>query len=451
MTASPSHPPSTSLQQLIEASLARRFPPRVADASDVVGLTISSLRQVERGSGAVVMLCVDLTESVLQEAINLKADQIICYSPVPSRPLARLSMDEIDGRIALHCASHAIAVHSLHSACAHAARGMLDWLGGSLAAGQLSPIVPHNEVEGAGRGRLLHTERALPLSELVLKLKPGARGTFPLSHTSHLPRTLVLKLKVRDTSLHLLPPPISHSGSQAHGVRHLRSLTSHLPLMLTACGGGQELLSVKHLRLALGVSVDEASLPKAQECCFVQSVAIEAGKASVLHQTPANVRPSPHAAHLTTLTTPRSSVVFSAAYIDCSRLFPTQLVGLLPSPQLTRSACSAAFFSTLSPPPIGLSRLLQVYIASEMAHMEVLAANARGVVVILTGQSTIERAYLRRRPHLHFLPSDAIQWLSAFLPPACSLEKELHAEYSRSDWNVKVKCSAVDCSPFAIV
>lgn len=94
---------------------------------------------------------------------------------------------------------------------------------------------------------------------------------------------------------------------------------------------------MKHLRLALGVSVDEASLPKAQECCFVQSVAIEAGKASVLHQTPANVRPSPHAAHLPTPTTPRSPVVFSAAYIDCSRLFPTQLVGLLPSPQHTPS------------------------------------------------------------------------------------------------------------------
>lgn len=39
---------------------------------------------------------------------------------------------------------------------------------------------------------------------------------------------------------------------------------------------------------------------------------------------------------------------------------------------------------------------LQVYVISEMVYEDILAANARGVVVILTGQSTMERAYLRR-------------------------------------------------------
>ena len=62
-----------------------------------------------------------------------------------------------------------------------------------------------------------------------------------------------------------------------------------------------------------------------------------------------------------------------------------------------------------------------------MAHADVIAANAQGVVVILTGQSTMERAYLR------------------------SLRQDLHDEFSRSDWNVRVKCSQVDCNPLSIV
>lgn len=51
----------------------------------------------------------------------------------------------------------------------------------------------------------------------------------------------------------------------------------------------QELLQVKHLRLALGASVDESNLLKAQECCFVKSVAVHANKAEVLGQAVANV------------------------------------------------------------------------------------------------------------------------------------------------------------------
>ena len=68
-----------------------------------------------------------------------------------------------------------------------------------------------------------------------------------------------------------------------------------------------------------------------------------------------------------------------------------------------------------------------VVVTSEMAHAHVLAANAQGVVVILVGQSTIERAYLRH------------------------LQRELTDELADSDWNVKVKCSQVDSNALSIV
>ena len=62
-----------------------------------------------------------------------------------------------------------------------------------------------------------------------------------------------------------------------------------------------------------------------------------------------------------------------------------------------------------------------------MAHAEVIAANAQGVMVILTGQSTMERAYMHH------------------------LQQELQDEFANSDWNVKFRTSQVDSNPLSVV
>jgi len=103
--------------------------------------------------------------------------------------------------------------------------------------------------------------------------------------------------------------------------------------------------------------VDEESVARAQECCYVKTIAVKVGEgASVLR------------------------------------------------------SCAA-----------------DVYVTSEMSHADVLAANAQGVIVLLTGQSTIERAFM-----VH-------------------LRQELEDEYASSDWNVKVRCASVDANPLAVV
>ena len=220
----------------------------------------------------------------------MHADHVICYTPMPRFPLSTLDANEPCARIVLKCAQHAIAVHSVHTACANAPGGVADWLAESLASGTHSPILPHAEVAQAGEGRLLECGRATPLSALIARLK--------------------------------------------------------------------ELLGVEHLRLALGVVVDAPSLAKAIESCFVKTIALHVGThgASVLRGTEANV-----------------------------------------------------------------------FVTSEMTHSEVLEANAQGAIVLLTGQSVIERAYLRMLRH------------------------DLQDEFIDSDWNVKVACSQVDVSPLAIV
>lgn len=278
-----------TFQRAVSASLARRYPLTLAEAGDHVGLVVGALREVERGNSALIMICVDLTEQVLCEALAQHAAFIVTYSPLIKSPIRSLSTDDVTGRILLTCAQHSLAVYSIHTACDNAYGGINDWLAHSVAAGRIRPMAPHPEVIDAGQGRLLECELSAPLSNLVERLK--------------------------------------------------------------------KLLQVKHLRLALAFMVDEHSLSHALEACFVKTFAVQVG-----------------------VTT--SSILNHAA---------------------------------------------DVLITSEMSHADVLAANAKGIVVILTGRSTIERAYLG------------------------FLRQELQDEFADSDWSVKVKCSQVDSNPLLVV
>uniref|UniRef100_A0A7S4FDF8 NIF3-like protein 1 n=1 Tax=Chrysotila carterae TaxID=13221 RepID=A0A7S4FDF8_CHRCT len=280
---------ATTFQRAVAASLARRYPLSLAREGDNVGLTVAALREVDRGNSAAIMLCVDLTEQVLCEALAIHAAFVITYFPMPSHPIRSLSTADVTGRILLNCAQHNLAVYSVHSACDHAPGGINDWLAKSLAPGRSRPIVPDVNMPDAGLGRLLECEVSTPLSLLVERLK--------------------------------------------------------------------QLLQLRHVRLAFGAIVDEQNLARAQEFCFVKTVAVQVGEAAAVLQNIA----------------------------------------------------------------------ADVMIASEMSHSDIIAANAKGIVVILAGQSTIERGYLGY------------------------LSQQLQEEFADSDWNVKVKCSQIDGNPLAVV
>lgn len=309
---------AASFTQLIGSSIERRFPNVFANAGDATGLTIGALREAERGGTAVVIMCVDLTEQVLSEAISLHANAIIAYAPMPREPLRALRVDDPVGRVVLQCAQQNIATFSLHTACANAPGGAADWIASSLARGTTRPIVAHTGCAEAGEGRLLECDEARSLSALISRLK--------------------------------------------------------------------ELLGVRHLRVALGAVVDEHHLAKASDSCFVKSIALQ-------------VRPPRPRANSEALSRPPA-----------------------PHTQVGEGACL-------------LQQVLQgagpafsgVFLTSEMAHVDVLAANAKGIIVLLAGQSMMERAFLRH------------------------LRQDMQEEFTDADWNVKMKCSETDCHTLTVV
>lgn len=113
--------------QTVINQLKTYAPLSLADQSwDNVGLLVEPTDEnpiVER-----VFLTNDLTEPVLEEAIQRRAQLIISYHPPIFSPLKRLTQSNWKERILLKCIRHGIAVYSPHTSWDAVENGINQWL-----------------------------------------------------------------------------------------------------------------------------------------------------------------------------------------------------------------------------------------------------------------------------------------------------------------------------------
>ena len=87
-----------------------------------------------------VLLTIDLTEPVLEEAIGADTDAVVAYHPPIFRSVTALTAEETTTRIALGAARAGIAVYSPHTALDAAPGGINDWLAESFGAGDVAVL-----------------------------------------------------------------------------------------------------------------------------------------------------------------------------------------------------------------------------------------------------------------------------------------------------------------------
>jgi len=122
-------------------------PEALAEPWDKVGLHVGSLgRNVSGG-----LLCIDLTEAVVAEAVSRRCELIVAYHPPIFHPLTRL----VEGRSGtwkeralMAAVRHKRAVYAPHTALDAVAGGMNDWLCAGLGQGATTPIVPRPDKPG---------------------------------------------------------------------------------------------------------------------------------------------------------------------------------------------------------------------------------------------------------------------------------------------------------------
>jgi dinuclear metal center YbgI/SA1388 family protein len=148
-------------------------PLSLAEDWDNVGLLVGNPDSVVRR----VMTCLTATPSSVAEAAKESADLIIAHHPFPFRPLPRVTLDTVNGRMLARLLKGDIAVFSAHTAFDSASRGINQRLAEGLNLVQIQPLVPSLQVPGGvGTGRLGMTADSPNLDDFAQRVK-GSLGT----------------------------------------------------------------------------------------------------------------------------------------------------------------------------------------------------------------------------------------------------------------------------------
>ena len=119
-------------------SILEKFAPlSLAEDWDNVGLLVEPTGPHEVRS---VLLTNDLTERVMQEAVQKKANMILSYHPPIFTPLKRLTSQSFKERIIVKAIEQKIAVYSPHTAFDAIQGGVNDWLASGLGQGDVKPL-----------------------------------------------------------------------------------------------------------------------------------------------------------------------------------------------------------------------------------------------------------------------------------------------------------------------
>lgn len=87
-----------------------------------------------------LLLTNDLTEKVVQEAIEEDVNMVISYHPPIFKPLKRLTSKSFKERIIVKMIENKIAVYSPHTAFDAVKNGVNDWLASGLGSAEVEPL-----------------------------------------------------------------------------------------------------------------------------------------------------------------------------------------------------------------------------------------------------------------------------------------------------------------------
>ena len=165
---------SCTLADWVEA-LEEIAPLHLAEEWDNVGLLVEPLeeRPIQR-----VLLTIDLTQAVMDEAIEWSADAMVAYHPPLFGAVKRLRKSADRELVVIRAVHHGIAIYSPHTALDTAVGGVNDWLSEAFEISQARAVEPRTPVlDGGdehsqlGLGRQLELARPLSLEECIERIK----------------------------------------------------------------------------------------------------------------------------------------------------------------------------------------------------------------------------------------------------------------------------------------
>lgn len=122
--------------QTVIQMMERLAPKALAEEWDKVGLQVGTLQKEVKK----VLVTLEVTEAVVEEAVREQADLIIAHHPLIFRPLNHLITDYSQGRKLERLIKHDIAVYASHTNLDITEGGMNDWMAEALRLESVKPL-----------------------------------------------------------------------------------------------------------------------------------------------------------------------------------------------------------------------------------------------------------------------------------------------------------------------
>ncbi len=136
------------IREIIEA-LEQFAPLSLQDSYDNAGLQIGLTVDAE-SSG--VLLCLDVTEEVIDEACEKGCDIIVSHHPLMFRPPKRIAGEDMVQRCIIRAIQKGVNIYSSHTNLDNAPGGVNYKIADKLKLNGIQPLCPKTEMEGAGSG-----------------------------------------------------------------------------------------------------------------------------------------------------------------------------------------------------------------------------------------------------------------------------------------------------------
>lgn len=149
---------------------------KLADKTwDNTGLLLDSSHDFNDTEACKILLTIDLTQDVAQEAIDKKANLILAYHPFIFRGLKLITPADPQQTSLIKLIQNNISVYCPHTAVDSAKGGVNDFLADGISRNHgealREVIQPDALEEGCGMGRLVTLKQPVPLSTLVGDVK----------------------------------------------------------------------------------------------------------------------------------------------------------------------------------------------------------------------------------------------------------------------------------------
>ncbi|MDG1361601.1 MAG: Nif3-like dinuclear metal center hexameric protein [Phycisphaerales bacterium] len=344
----------SGIQQLVDL-MQEIAPSELGESWDNVGLLVGD-RDHPLGR---VMLCIDLTEAVLAEAIRKQVDAIVAYHPPIFTARKRITDEDAGGRILLAAIAAGIAIHSPHTAADAAEGGVNDWLADGLGAGDRRAIVPALELPATERVKVVTYGPADSIERIRHGLAAAGAGVIGEYELCSIEVAAVGTYFGGDAS-----NPVRGERGRLERVDEIR--------LEMVCGDHNLAIAIEHLRSLHPYEEPPIEIYRQTER---PRRGIGAGRRVVLD----------HGATIGTITDRMRDHLGTDRFAndDADRRRRHEVVGL----------CAGSGAELLDP---AIDQGCTLFITGELKHHDVLHARARNCAVLVAGHTNTERGWLKR-------------------------------------------------------